>query len=272
MDPAASAHGGAPGVRLARATAPRAAAARGADLPSLATARERAMGPRWRDVVVGGAEVLAVVLAAPLLRRRYNRWGAAPGEVTAALRGDDLVPEPQLGYTRAITIDASPDAVWRWLVQIGQGRGGLYSFDALENLFGCDLHSSDTIRPELQQLQVGDEIRLAPGAGAPVYEVAQIEPPSTLVLLGGGPQRPGDADDRGPHSTWQWVLRSQSGGLRTRLMVRQRLAYPRSQSVLWHLVEPVAFVMERRMLHGLARRAEGRPAPAHPRRRGRRSP
>ena len=213
---------------------------------------------RWREVVVGGVQVLLAVLAAPLARRRFNRWGAAPEEVAGALPGDDLVPAPQLGYTRAIPIEAPPEVVWQWLVQIGQGRGGLYSFDALENLFGCDLHSADALQPELQNLRVGDEIRLAAGAGAPFYEVTRLEAPTTLVLLAGGPQ-PTDAgaDDR-PHVTWQWVLRPQSGGLHTRLLVRQRLACPRSQRVLWHLIEPVGFVMERRMLRGLARRAEGR--------------
>jgi hypothetical protein len=122
---------------------------------------------RWRDVLLGGTQVAAAVLTAPLLRRRFNRSGAAPQEVTGALPGDDLVPEPRLGYTRAVMIEASPQAVWQWLVQIGQGRGGLYSFDALENLFGCDLHSAESVRPELQELRVGDEIRLAPGAGEP---------------------------------------------------------------------------------------------------------
>ena len=204
----------------------------------------------WREVVVGGGQVVGALLAAPLLRRRYNRWGTVPEEVAAALPGDELVPAPRLGYTRAITIDAPVEAVWPWLVQIGQGRGGLYSFDALENLFGFDLHSSDQIRRDLQGLGVGDRILLAPGEGAPAYDVVRIEAPTTLVLLGGEPG--------GPRITWQWVLRAVDGGQRTRLLVRQRLAYPSSQGVLWHLVEPVAFVMERRMLHGLARRAEGR--------------
>jgi hypothetical protein len=88
--------------------------------------------------------------------------------------------------------------------------------------------------------------------------VAQIEAPTTLVLLAGGPQRAGAGVDGEPHVTWQWVLQPRAGGMWTRLLVRQRLAYPRAQSVLWHLVEPVGFVMERRMLRGLARRAEGR--------------
>ncbi|NYJ08759.1 hypothetical protein [Petropleomorpha daqingensis] len=204
----------------------------------------------WTEIAVGAAQVLAALLTAPLLRRRYNRWGALPHEVGAALPGDELVPAPRLGYTRAITVDAPVEAVWPWLVQIGQGRGGLYSFDALENLFGFDLHSADTIRPDLQEPAVGERIRLAATEGAPAYEVERIDPPTTLVLLGGEPA--------GPRITWQWQLRSVGGGRRTRLLVRQRLDHPPSQTVLWRLVEPVAFVMEQRMLRGLARRAEGR--------------
>ena len=90
--------------------------------------------------MVGGAEVLAAVVTAPLLRRRYLRWGTVPSEFAAALPGDELVRVPQLGYTRAVTVDAPVADVWPWLVQIGQGRGGLYSFDGLENLIGCDIH------------------------------------------------------------------------------------------------------------------------------------
>ena len=70
--------------------------------------------------------------------------------------GDELVAHPVLGYTRAITINAPADRVWPWLVQMGQGRGGLYSFDGLENLVGCDIHSTDRILPAAQQLAVGD--------------------------------------------------------------------------------------------------------------------
>jgi hypothetical protein len=61
-----------------------------------------------RDVVIGGAQVIGTLLAAPLLRSRYNRWGATTSEVTASMPGDDLVPHPRLGYTRAITVNAPP--------------------------------------------------------------------------------------------------------------------------------------------------------------------
>jgi hypothetical protein len=214
-----------------------------------------------RDVVIGGAQVLGTLLAAPLLRGRYNRWGATTSEVTASMPGDDLVPDPRLGYTRAITVNAPPEAVWPWLVQIGQGRGGLYSFDGLENLARCNIHSVDRIVREHQQLSVGDLVRMGP-EGFPCFRVVHLNAPAALVLIGADPRPPHDAataDARAGAATWQWFLHPVDGGSRTRLRARQRLVYPNRLSLVWHLVEPVGFVMEREMLRGIKRRAERRP-------------
>jgi hypothetical protein len=210
------------------------------------------------DVAVGGTQIAATVIGAPLLRRRYNRWGATPAEVDGPMLGDHLVQEPKLGYTRAITIDASLERVWPWLAQIGKGRGGLYSFDGLENVVGGDIHSVHRIVAEQQDLSVGDLIRLGP-EGYPCFRVRLVNPPTELILIGADPKPPHEVAE--PHSpgglaTWQWVLRPTEDGLRTRLLVRQRLTYPNSQNALWHVVEPVAFVMERQMMLGIKRRAE----------------
>jgi hypothetical protein len=215
----------------------------------------------YRDVIEGGAKIAAAILTAPVLRGPHNRWGAAPAEVSAAMPGDELVPKPKISSTRAITIDAPPHDVWPWLVQIGQGRGGFYSYDALENLARCDIHSADRIIPQLQQLHPGDLILLAP-AGGPCFRVSETQPPSVLTLVGADPKTrvagPIPATPGEMASTWQWVLHPVDNGRGTRLVVRQRLSYPRRQSALWRLVEPVSFVMERRMLHGIKARAEGR--------------
>ena len=232
----------------------------------LVTAGQRPAGPRaeaalrsMSDVLLGGAQILATMFAAPLLRRRYNRWGADAAEVVGPLPGDELVPAPQLGYTRAITINAPVEAVWPWIAQMGQGRGGLYSFDGLENLLGCGIHSAHTVLAAQQDVRPGDLIRLGPD-GYPSFRVHEVTPPTTFVLVSTGPDAtyqtrgPKGAD---PVATWQWVLRPVEGGRRTRLLVRQRLVFPRSQRLLWHIVEPIGFVMERRMLQGIKRRAEG---------------
>jgi hypothetical protein len=217
------------------------------------------VGSQVRDVVVGGAQVLGTTLGAPLLRRRYNSWGATAAEVESPMPGDALVPIPRLGYTRAITIGASPAVVWSWLVQIGQGRGGLYSFDGLENLARCDIHSTDRIQPDLQSLAVGDLIRLGAPAGYPCFRVSSVQAAEFLVLVAADPMPPHEvatADSPGGIATWQWHLRPTASGSRTRLVARQRLTYPDSMSVMWHVVEPISFVMERQMLRGIKQRAE----------------
>jgi hypothetical protein len=128
-----------------------------------------------------------------LARRRYLTWGATDEECDELLSGDDLVPNPNLTATRAIAIRAPAGWVWPWIAQLGQGRGGFYSYDFLENLVGADIHSADRIVPELQAIAVGDEIRLGPEFG---YDVAILESGRSLVLRGGFPVK-----NIAPHTT-----------------------------------------------------------------------
>jgi hypothetical protein len=93
--------------------------------------------------LLGAFQVAGTLILSPVLRPWYNSWGVTEEEAARSLPGDELVPDPRLGYTRAITIQAPPERVWPWLIQIGQGRGGLYSYDGLENLVGCDIHSAE---------------------------------------------------------------------------------------------------------------------------------
>jgi hypothetical protein len=112
---------------------------------------------------IGGAFAIASALIfSPLIREWYNRWGATDKEVSRSLPGDELVPNPQLVSTRAITINACPEDIWPWLMQLGQQRGGLYSYELLENLARCDMRNADRIIPEFQPLKIGDEVRLGP--------------------------------------------------------------------------------------------------------------
>lgn len=129
-----------------------------------------------------GAMVLAAAgtVAASALygRARLLRWGASDEEIVGPLPGDDLIGEPDLSSTRAITVRRSPDVIWPWIAQLGQGRGRFYSYDFLENLVGCEIHSADRV-PEWQHVQVGDEVRLAPQFP---LRVALVEPGRALVL------------------------------------------------------------------------------------------
>lgn len=210
------------------------------------------------DAMSGAAAIAVMLLTAPVVRQRFNRWGASDAECRSAMPGDDLVPEPRLSSTRAITIDAPPAAVWPWLLQLGQGRGGLYSYDGLENLLGLDIHSAGEILPAHQHLAPGDTVRLGK-PGSPAFSVVQVDPGRSLVLISADPatgEPVGTPVRDGTGATWQWQLRPVRDGRATRLISRQRTTHPDGQRLLWRLVEPIGFVMERRMLLGIKDRCE----------------
>jgi hypothetical protein len=205
---------------------------------------------RRRDVTsviaIGAAAAAYIRLARP----RQLRWGATDQESDGSLPGDDLIANPDLTATRAITVHTSADQVWPWIAQLGQGRGGFYSYDVLENLVGCDIHSADQIVPQWQAITVGGQVKLHPEVG---LGVAVVELGRALVVRGGVPM--GAAPP--PYDfTWAFVLQEQPEGT-TRLLVRERYAYTQRWAPL--LVEPVAvvaFVMSQRMLRGIKERAE----------------
>jgi hypothetical protein len=170
--------------------------------------------------------------------------------VGCSLPGDDLIPNADMMATRAITIRAAADHVWPWIAQLGQGRGGFYSYDRLENLVGCNIHSSDRILLEWQGIKVGDEIRLAPQVG---LMVAFVHQGRSLVLRGGIPMGKRAA----PYDfTWAFAVREGPDGT-TRLLIRERYVYARAWARL--VVEPtelLSFVMSQKMLRGIRDRAE----------------
>jgi hypothetical protein len=201
---------------------------------------------------IGGAAAAYILLARP----RHLRWGTTDQDSDEPLPGDDLIQNPNLVATRAITVRAPADQVWPWIAQLGQGRGGFYSYDILENLVGCDIHSADRIVPEWQDVGVGDEVKLHPEVA---LAVAALEPGRSLVLRGGVPM----GNTPPPYDfTWAFVLRERPDRT-TRLLVRERYAYTRRWAPL--VVEPVeavSFVMSQKMLRGIRDRAErtaGRP-------------
>src|SRR6266699_3846306 len=209
-----------------------------------------------RPAAAAGAAVLGSAAAYLLVVRPWQlRWGATNEERDATLDGDDLIPTPDLMATRAITVHTMAAQVWPWIAQLGQGRGGFYSYDALENLAGCAIHSADRIVPEWQDVKVEDLVKLAPEVG---LGVAVVEQGRALVLQGGVPM---DTVPPPYDFTWAFVVWEQPEGT-TRLLVRERYAY--TQRWAPFLVEPVAvvaFVMTQRMLRGIRDRAEraGRP-------------
>jgi hypothetical protein len=181
--------------------------------------------------------------------RWQRRWGATAAEQRAVLPGDDLVPQPIYQATRAIGIDAPPKAVWPWLVQIGQDKGGFYSYDRLENLVGLDIHSADSVHPEWQHLEAGDKVNLADPVA---LRVNQIEDGKVLVLYGE------DAESAPMEMDFSWTFALEpEGPAGTRLVVRERYSWAK-----WHVgvcvktVAWISFMMSRAMLVGVKRRAE----------------
>jgi hypothetical protein len=191
------------------------------------------------------AVALPLFLVAPLLRRWHLRWGATDAEVAAAMPGDELVERPSFSATRAITIDARPEAVWPWIVQMGFGRAGFYSYDLLDNEA---VPSADRILPEHQQPHVGDRVPMARRVSeTTAFRVRAFEQNSWMLW-------------EKPHSTWSWVLTPLEGG-RTRLVTRleDRFDWRRSPgnallSVI--LFELGDFPMMRKLLLGVKARAE----------------
>lgn len=200
------------------------------------------------------------------VRPRMLHWGATAQETAAPLPGDELVRTPRMQSTRAVTISAPAAGVWPWLVQLGAGRGGMYSYDLLEKAAGPGMHSADRILPEYQQLDVGDVVPLVfkggPDTGIPVRRVET----GSVLGLGGtmdprtGQIRPSGGAPAGPRVEFGWTFVLQPVSSRsTRLLSRTRYDYSPLQVglILRPVLEPLQFIMERRMLLGIKSRAEG---------------
>lgn len=160
--------------------------------------------------------------------------------------GDSLVQRPQEVTTRAITVKAWPEHVWPWLAQMGNGRGGLYSYDWLDRVFGVlEGSSSDTIISRFQEIRPGDTIPIGGSTGWPVA----IAKPSALLLL--------DIQQAGAHVTWAFALNPISR-TETRLVMRVRARLPNSWILPLQvaMLDPAEFLMVRRQLIGLRDRAE----------------
>jgi hypothetical protein len=188
------------------------------------------------------ALALAAIAYRVLLRRRILTWGATAVEAGARLPGDELLEDAHGVATRAITIDAPAAAVWPWLAQMGPApRGGAYTYDWIENLLGLDMHSADEVLPQFQHPEVGDKL----GFGANRMRFERVEPERVLAL-------------RSSDGNWVWsfVLDERDG--KTRLISRNRFRLRRLRDKVGMLpMEPGSLVMERKMLRGIKRRAEG---------------
>jgi hypothetical protein len=173
-------------------------------------------------------------------------WGATDGDLTRVMAGDAAVPHPNYETTMAVEIEAEPSHVWPWLMQMGYRRGGLYSYDWIDRLFGfLDRPSARRILPQFQNLHEGDVIPIGRSPGFPVLT---LDPGRALVI--GGTRN-------GVPWIWEFGLYP-IAPKRTRLVSRNRAQLPGTWA--WRLaraaISPAIFLMNRRMLIGLKQRAE----------------
>lgn len=222
------------------------------------------MDYRLRRPTTGRAWLGVGVVYDTFVRPWMLEWGSTAAERAMALPGDDVPDETMTHHTRGLTIHAPPGAVWPWLVQIGDRRGGFYSHDWLERHIGVHYvegrHSATRIHPELQQLQLGDRIATASIAGITVDAPVTVFEPERALVIG----------------TWAFVLHPTDDG-HTRLLVREREPHwirrlaPRRSAALRAMAgiidyivgEPLHFIMTRKMMLGLKSRAEN-PTPETP--------
>lgn len=194
--------------------------------------------------LAGGAAVGAAAVGAykAFVKPWHLQWGATAEEVTQPMPGDEIVENPVLTATRAITINAKPSEVWPWLLQMGYGRAGFYSYDLIDN---SRRHSAERIVPELQFLKAGDAIPTSPNQG---FIVKKIEPERLLLMT---------IQDRKTDLSVAVMLTGLDDGS-TRMVVRLRLQYRWGvrRSLYFQLFEPGDFVMMRKMMLGIKRRAE----------------
>jgi hypothetical protein len=191
-------------------------------------------------LTLGSVGALAAYLR--LIRPWQLRWGATDAEVGRSMPGDDDVPRPTFNATRAVTVAATPEQIWPWLVQIGVGRAGWYSYDWLDNL---GRHSAERIIPEFQNLTVGDVIPMSPDGKH--GNVVKAFEPNRWMLWG----------DQAGQASWYWGLYPVDER-QTRLLTRVRMCYRwTSLLALFNpLVEFTDIAMMRKCLLGIKRRAE----------------
>lgn len=201
-----------------------------------------------RAVGVSLTGVLAVLYTLKI-RPWLLDWGATADERTRPLPGDDLVSNPTHISTRAITINAGPDDIWSWLIQMGQDRAGFYTHNWVEKLLMSGIRDVHEIHPEWQDLKAGDLMRtnreIQPGHPLG-WPVVSVDPPRSLVLRSKGM----------PVGSYAFVL-VPLDSRRTRLIVRDRAVWPGWQALPRLLIfEPGHAYMETGMLRGIKQRVE----------------
>jgi hypothetical protein len=205
--------------------------------------------------VAAGAATLATFALA--LRPWFLRWGATDEDVSRTWPGDEMAPMPASLATRSVTIHSPAEEVWPWIVQIGQDRGGFYSYTWLENLFGARIHNADRILPEGQSRKVGDTVWMTPHeryGGKGCMRVARLDPGRAMVLVSPDDYETVLKTGVAPRGVWSFILDSIDERT-TRLIVDSRSG-PKEGPGRYLIFDPAHFIMERKMMLGIKDRAE----------------
>lgn len=216
----------------------------------------------WREVVagIGGLGAMVASAVTPFLRDRRSRWGAGGLGEARRYPGDELVPRPLWGWTHAVEVSAAAEDVWPWLAQIGADRAGFYSYSWLENVAGCRLRNAERVHPEWETHE-GDGLSLHPKV--PPLRIVSVQRGRHVLAHGPADEAARTAGRPWVAVTWLFLVEPLEPG-RSRVISRYRCATSldlRTRAAFGPaLVEPIGFVMDRRMLLGIKSRAE-RPAP-----------
>ena len=208
---------------------------------------------------VTAAAIAVFVLFFSVVRPLYLRWGATDSELASAFPGEELFPVAGSRSVRGVTIGAPAEDVWPWVAQIGQDRGGFYSYEVLEDLAGCEMPRATRVMPEHQAWRAGDQLWMYPkqkldGAGG--ARLVAHEPGRLLMFAS---RALGAAVDRPEAGVWGFAVQPLDED-RTRLVAVSRAApeaSPVAAGFARAVFEPAHYVMERRMLLNLRTLAEG---------------
>ena len=215
--------------------------------------------------ILEGLEGITIILACYLtifLKPLRDRWGLSKEKATQPLPGDELIKEPKSQFTHAIEINAPAKYVWPWVAQIGQGRGGFYSYEALENLSNLNIYNSDEILPEFQNHQIGD---LIPFGTKDAYPLEVYEHGKAMVIAHRHDMDNNTSYDPKVSSptnyfqvSWLWYVEPMSEHS-SRFISRNRVTYAstlKNKLMFGALMEPIIFTMDRKMCYGIKKRAE----------------
>jgi hypothetical protein len=210
------------------------------------------------------ALILGTLAAAHALLYYLGRtWGSTPAERGELLPGDDLVPNASWIMDHGVSIEAGAERAWPWLVQVGWGRAGWYTYRWVDKLlFPRNAPSAREVLPQFQTLQLGDRVPDGPPESGCYFVVEAIQPQRHIVLHSTTHLPPQLLGKPGVALDWSWTFTLRpEGPNQTRFHIRVRgTVRPWWLQLLAHtFIVPADFLMGRSMCKGIKQRVEAVP-------------